>query len=115
MGAHWSRANGGRSARAWPQAAAVEELDTVDFEGGAHGIEIAGLHARHAVELLGAGDGGFRDAAALRQVADRPVEECARRANLGASDGRSSSLHRQYATLTRRHIYRAAIRPSQQE
>src|SRR5215467_1808392 len=84
----------------------VEELDAVELEGGADGIEIAAAGAGHRIEFFRPRDGGFRYAAELRQILHRPAQEGTCRADLSARDCRFRRLHvSARAILVRHDIY----------
>src|SRR5215468_721658 len=92
----------------------VEELDAVELEGGADGIEIAAAGAGHRIEFFSPRDGGFRYAAELRQILYRPAQEGTCRADLSARDCRFRRLHvSARAILVRRHIYLSSSAASQ--
>src|SRR4029453_865491 len=95
-----------RSAQAGAHAGMVEELNTVELEGGADGVEIAAAGAGNRVEFFRPRDGGFRYAAELGKVLYRPAQESACRADLSARDCRLRRLHvSARAILFRPHIY----------
>src|SRR5262249_58804281 len=94
------------SARPDSQAGLVEEFDAVDLKGGADRVEVAAMHGRHVIDLLGPRDRRFRYPAVLCQIVHRPAQQGARRANLSACDCRSCSLQEcTHATVTRHTSY----------